>query len=546
MYRYVENSLREKKSVTLIFFYIILISLLVVFGSFMSRGIVENKATLGNRDALQAYYLAEAGIDEVKRGLYDAFLQAHPQPLGLDFTWFDSLPDASKYVLPANAVLNIVPDGTYTVNITNVANPVGERRDVTLVCNAQVNNISKSITVVASYALRPSRVFDYSYFVNNFGWFYGGGITSQGDIRSNGNFSFNGNPKVNGDIYASVNPDLGAAGDITGNSRNDSLDYYRDHADDSARPTNPTTDSLGDYEYPNGYDGESERFPQEEVLTMPYLGDLSYYENLAASENGTIKQGGATIVDNTLEGSVVLIGTEDNPIEIDGPVVVTGDVLIKGVVKGQGTIFSGRNTHVIGNITYKDSPTWPKPDEDPDTTDTENATKDFLGLATKGNIIVGDYTRNDWKTNVAPYLTPPFTQGYETDSTDSSIGYDSDGISGNGYWFDGDYTDYDGGTKADGSARKYYESSYNDSYVHSIAESSNQIRQIDAVVYTNHAFSGKVGAFTINGSIVGRDEAIIYSGSITMNYDLRVKNQGIAFYLPRELDLSHTQYLKSN
>lgn len=547
MYRNVlGNSLKKKKSVTLIFFYIVLTSLLIVFGSFMSRSIVENKATLSNRDALQAYYLAEAGIDQVKRGLYDAFRQAHPQPLGLDFAWFDSLPDASKYVLPTDAVLNIVSGGTYTVNITNVANPVGERRDITLVCNAQVNNISKSVTAVVSYALRPSRVFDYSYFVNNFGWFYGGGITSQGDIRSNGNFSFNGNPKVNGDIYASVNPDLGATGNITGNSRNDSLDYYRNHADDSARPTNPTTDSSGDYEYPNGYDGQSERFPQEEVLTMPYLGDLSYYENLATSENGTIKQGGTTIVDNTLEGNVVLIGTDDNPIEIDGPVVVTGDVLIKGVVKGQGTIFSGRNTHVIGNITYKSPPTWPKPDEDPDTTDTDNATKDFLGLATKGNIIIGDYTRNDWKTNVAPYLTPPFTQGYETDSSDSYIGYDSDGISGNGYWFDGDYTDYDGGTKSDGSVRKYYESSYDDAYIHSIAESSNQIRQVDAVVYTNHAFSGKVGAFTMNGSIVGRDEAIIYSGSITMNYDLRVKNQGIAFYLPRELDLSHTQYLKSN
>ena len=512
----------------------------------MSRSMVEHRAALTNRDALQAYYLAEAGIDQVKRGLYDAFRQVFPQPLGLDFTWFDTLPDSSKYALPTDATLSTVPGGVYTVSITDIENPTAERRDITLVCDAQVNNVSRSITAVVSYSLRPSKVFDYSYFINNFGWFWGGGITSQGDIRSNGNFSFNGNPKVNGDIYASVNPDLGASGDITGNSRNDSLSFYRDHADSTARPTNPTTDDSGYYEYPNGYDGESERYYQEEVLDMPYLGDLSYYESLAASEGGTITQGTTTIVNNTLDGSVVLIGTDDNPIEIDGPVVVTGDVLIKGVVKGQGTIFSGRNTHVIGNITYKNPATWPKPDDDPDATDTANSTKDFLGLATKGNVVVGDYTRNDWQTNVTPYLSPPFTQGYETDSTDSSLGYDSDGISGNGYWFDGDYTAFDGGSKTDGTNRKYYESSYDDSYVQSIAEASNQIRQVDAVIYTNHAFSGKVGAFTVNGSIVGRDEAIIYSGSITMNYDVRVKDQGIAFYLPRELDVSHTQYLKSN
>lgn len=537
------------KGMVLILLYFLIVVLLITFIAFISRSIWENKDVFRSRDTLQAYYLAEAGVDEVKRGLYDTFRQVFPQALLNDFSWFDDLDDgdpSNKYTLPTDAALAMVAGGTYTVTITLVNQPdlTEEDRDITFVCTAVVNNTSKIVTSVVRYSLATSSVFDYSYFVNNLGWFWGGGLTSQGDIRSNGDFSFGGNPTVNGDIYASVNADLGANGDITGNSRNDSIDFYRNNADSAARPTNPTAGSDPDvYAYPNGYDGESDRFPQQEVLNMPYLGDLNDYQNLAVSQNGTISQGGVTLVDNVLNDNVVLIGTVVNPIVINGPVVVSGDVLIKGVVTGQGTIFSGRNTHIIGDITYQNPPDWLKPDTTPDATDTQNATRDFLGLASKGNVIVGDYTRNDWQVNVTTYLQPPFTQAYEVDSTDSDNGYVQYYQGANPY-FNGDYTVDDGGTKLDGSNRKFYESSYDDTYVGSVAEPANQINQIDAVTYTNHAFAGRVGNLTMNGSLIARDEAIIYSGSITMNYDIRVKYKGDDFYLPRELDLPRTQYMK--
>ena len=540
---------RSNKGMILILLYFLIVVLVTAFIAFVSRGIWENKDVFRSKDTLQAYYLAEAGIDEVKRGLYDAFRLVYPQALSNDFTWFDDLDDgdpSGKYDLPSDAVLSTVVNGTYTVTITDVNQPDSseEDRDITLVCVAAVNSISKTVTSVIRYKLATSSVFDYSYFVNNLGWFWGGGITGQGDIRSNGDFSFGGNPTVNGDIYASANPDLGADGDITGNSRNDSIDFYRSNADSTVRPTNPTAGSDPDvYSYPNGYDGASDRFPQQAVLSMPYLGDLSDYQSLAVSQNGTISQGGVTVVDNVLNDNVVLIGTAANPIVISGPVVVTGDVLIKGVITGQGTIFSGRNTHIIGDITYQNPPAWPKADTAPDATDTQNAARDFLGLASKGNVIIGDYTRNDWQVNVASYLQPPFTQAYEVDLTDSANGY-VQYFQGDDPYFNGDYTVNDGGTKLDGSNRRFYESSYNNNYVRSIAEPANQIDQIDAVTYTNHAFAGRVGNFTMNGSLIARDEAIVYNGNITMNYDVRVKYKGDEFYLPRELDLPRTQYVK--
>ncbi|MBU1086214.1 MAG: hypothetical protein KKD05_01705 [Candidatus Omnitrophica bacterium] len=61
---------------------------------------------------------------------------------------------------------------------------------------------------------------------------------------------------------------------------------------------------------------------------MPIVGNLQYYKDVAVTHNGTIKQGGVTLVNNNHAGNIVLIGTDANPIEIIGPAVVSGDVLI--------------------------------------------------------------------------------------------------------------------------------------------------------------------------------------------------------------------------
>ena len=86
------------------------------------------------------------------------------------------------------------------------------------------------------------------------------------------------------------------------------------------------------------------------------------------------------------KGSVILIGTWDAPIEINGPVVFPGDVLIRGYVTGRGTIYSGRNIHIIGDIVYKDPPRWPLASAEPNTKE-----KDMLALVSKGSIVIGNY-----------------------------------------------------------------------------------------------------------------------------------------------------------
>ena len=67
--------------------------------------------------------------------------------------------------------------------------------------------------------------------------------------------------------------------------------------------------------------------------------------------------------------------------------------------------------------------------------------------------------------------------------------------------------------------RRYYESVALDS---EISSRCSTITRIDAVLYNNHGIFGKLGKCSINGSLVCRNEAMIYSGSLKINWDHRL------------------------
>ncbi len=419
--------------------------------------------------------------------------------------------------------------------------------------------VTRVIEETVEYAMARSEVFDYAYFINNFGWFMGGGVTANGDIRANGDLSLDGRSWVNGNAYAAINDALGWTGAITGGSgtseaaRHLSINEYRSADNNSRwRPTSPT--HQGGEAWPMGYDGMFTPHERHEPLSMPFLGDLQFYRNIAEHEGGTITQQGEVLVDAYFngpgpsgltngadKGCLVLDGTE-KPIRIDGPVVVQGDVIIKGRISGQGSIYAGRNIHIVGDITYDDPPSWPKPDTHPEQTAKRNAEKDMLGLAAKGNIVLGNYTTSDWIRDVKRYITPPWVNKYACDPTDASIGYPS--------VFNGDYTANDGGRQVEyrynsrtgkheptlTANRRYYQSSAGDWVIQQNAQRAS-IARIDAVLYNNHATMGKIGACQINGALVCRDEGIIYNRSVYFNWDIRLGSRSrdsvnIFLYLP--------------
>jgi hypothetical protein len=123
------------------------------------------------------------------------------------------------------------------------------------------------------------------------------------------------------------------------------------------------------------------------------------------------------------------------------------------------------------------------------------------------------------------------------DETDVPIGYASYYDGDGNPVFDGDYRALDGGVKdgevaGETESRRYIDSSYSDVLIHSLCD--EQVRQVDAVLFTNHLITGKLGAAEINGCVVSRDEAIIYDGSLFINYDIRTRHGNYAFL---EIDL---------
>ncbi len=461
------------------------------------------------------------------------------------FNWFNTWNSSSlgqTYVYQAPQGLAF-SNTTITITIASVSNSGWLIRDVVLQCratNSAARGLVRGVQETVRYQMGRSPIFNNAYFINNFGWMYGSSITVQGDVRANANVAFQSGPKINGDVYASSNASLSAAGSVTGTWNSDSLSAYRSNgALTNARPANPV--SSGGASWIAGYDGVNTGMQYQAVLPMPYLGDLKDYQAMASNYNGTITQGTNVLVSRVYsgngpdgvagtadQGTLMLSGTPSNPIVVNGPVVVTGDLIIKGTVSGQGMIYAGRNVHIASNLTYKTPPIWPKPDANPSQTMTTTSAADMVGLAAKGSIILGDYTQSAWQNAVTSYIKPTFTQAYTTDPSDATNGY---GNAGNSYTFNGDYSAYDGGSKltpAGGSTpRRYYESSVaSNTFTLFAGTNAPAMSRVDAVLYCNHLITGNVGAITFNGTVISRDEAIIFSGSIKMNWDIRLWGAG--------------------
>ena len=483
---------------------------------------------------------------------------------------------------------------------------------------------SSTIEETVRYAASRSQVFNNAYFVNNYGWFQGSGATANGDVRSNGNMFLDTGCKINGRVFASQNEELDADGDVDGRGKMDNYDTYRSGSYGTSNRARPLLNDYVTHETnPGGYDAPTSRNISDQTLDnrihanldtmveMPYIGDLSsdesdyrlWAEELhAANPNlATIKQGGQTLVSvyydgvgpsgveyqtdaagNRLKdsdgkdlraadyGALVLEGTENDPIVINGPVIIPSDVIIKGYVTGQGSIYSGRNIHIVGDIKYKNPPQW----ANKSTSNTSNSSKDMLGLMAKGNIVLGDYTESGWLTSISKFLSKqPYVQQYACDTSDASIGYPetfggsyataeyvsnadfnkcknaglaafvpggynaSTGMFGKMKTVTDrvkktrEYTDWRGRKQTEtyyenvqryvaDYNRKYYESVCLDTEISSRYKSA--ITRIDAILYNNHGLFGHLGKWSINGSLVCRNEGIQYSEALYLNWDIRL------------------------
>ncbi len=568
-----------------------LMSLLSVAGmTYMSSASSVMKTAKRKALDIQMTQLCDAGVQTILRNYWRSFKQTQS---------FDDLTtdcNAASPESPAAAMTGTLPGvGMYSAAITSFAQPVGDDFSRTVTVRAvgfidrnansslDSNEPAKVVDVKVTFQLKRSQVFDYVYFVNNYGWMDGFGkndLYMNGDLRANGDFTLsNGTPTINGTVIATPNDKLnsGTAGNISGtpvkwtdatyksyqngNSNfvsrmrqaydstkhgvrgSNTYEEWRDVLFDTTgsvlnnKLTGATlSDSSGSKGWVRTDDNNNPTFnmidpaPTQEVV-MPDLGDISEYQTLSTTyvdskalfADGTANPGynlGSSIevwnsstnayvrldTNGYINGSAVLVGTSDRPIKIHGPITVAQDAVIKGFVTGQGTIYTGRNVHIVGSIRYKNPPDFRG--NNPTTIDQQNEKADLLGLAARASVMMGN--PNGFTNTTLQYMSPPFTKERRDENGNVIPAFNAN--------------------ETDSSGRKRYQSVISDTTMNSIAEGVNQL---DAVMYTNFVGGGNLGTsgggVAVNGTIISRDEAmVIYSLPMSMNYDSRIKERSLS------------------
>ncbi len=566
------------------------ISGLLIASTTMSS--VEVKQARRSLDELQASAVTEAGVEMSKLRFQRAADQsASLDPLAGIAAMFDADGRcelfAGEPLLDNGISVGSFSSTAYLLDRTN--RQIDVRIDTTGYLPDTPDNLApgerveawEAHSVTMRFSLDGSDVFDYAYFINNWGWLYGNSIYCNGNARSNGQFDAGGyKPTITGQtIYDGLEWN-GAKANLIG---------YQDDNGDGLMDGNDGGIFSGwdivrsDRVRGNGGNEENQH-DFEASVPMPNLSNLTMYEDMAAAQNSSISIGGTTIVQGVLgddpgeKQHLYLVGTNSNPIVIDGPVVVRGDVVISGVVEGQGVIYSGGNTYVPDSITYKRAPNHERPinnhQANVEAWITSNQNRDFLGLFSAENVVVGDFTDPTWRSYVSSWMSSSMNQSAEDAGEDGIpntragrdgiLGTaDDDVLEGDGVFSVEYYTAADAaagtippgfsigdvipgsGEDIDGDGRYDSTTTLADLDFQSPLNTANfagnmpsggisnyssvssmYANNLDATFYTNHSFCYMVlGAqpAKINGAMIARNENIIYgTPSIEINYDCRL------------------------
>jgi hypothetical protein len=568
---------------------------------------VEIKDSRRTLDDLKAAQLADAGIERGMLLLQQTAAAAGTQnPLGTLTNLFaggntihpvlaETVQDGASTVGTYSVTMTALDQSATSITIAIQATGYLPDAPQNLGPNERVQSW-RSVQTNVRYSLAPSKVFDYGYFINNWGWFYGDTIYCKGNVRSNGQFDAAGYaPTATGQpLYDSVAYSGGTA----------TLSGYQDDNGDGLQDGNDggiwaSWDIVGAQNLKGNGSKAANQHEYQDQVPMPNLTDLTPYETAAKGLNSTIKIG-ATTYSNAVYGdqagekqNLYLVGTSANPIQLNGPIVVRGDVVISGYVTGQGAIYAGGNVYVPNSLIYKNPPTTPRPANNTQAATeawlTANGGKDFLGLFARENIVVGDHTNSTWKSYVSSWMGSSLNQSKEDAGEDgipsTKAGLDGilgtadddvlegdgvftiqhytdedlaaglipagknvgDPIPGTGEDIDGDGVFDDTITLANVTLNKPLNSTNFGGNAPAVAVTYSSIasvyaNRLDAVFYTNHSFCWLVVGSSdalINGALVSRNEDIIYgTPGMYTNYDCRLlggTTGKCAPFLPRTL-----------
>jgi hypothetical protein len=480
-----------------------------------------------------------------------AFFNAENAAVWAAQTAFDTslAPGSSNYYSTAQGTLPvgeiIAPvngDVTFNGAWVQLVQPTNLPPNVFVItASASVNN--KVRTIQSQVTVRPvSQVFDYEYFLNNWGWWWGSSITGNGAQRANWDFDFRDGPTVNGYIYAA-------------NLVEENEVPYQTYA------TPPFGGTAGADETNLVHQGAPR-------VVMPNLLNFSNYIATAMTNtslnglwigtnqlvagvltNASTPSPGGNDGNLSPQTGLYVVGTSNAPITIKGTVVIQGDLVIQGVVTGQGCLYVGGNLYIASNITYANGPDFSTPPETqvPTVRDawvSDNLTNDLIAYAVRGSILAGDVTSSNWIDHC--YNSPGSGLAHVGD--ESHLGQDgiantpdddipflhADGTWSTWYDADGDglvESNYNYATDINmtGSRASYilgYPTASGVPVPYSQV-ATDDMGTLQGIFYTDHAAAMRLGqsGSVFDGVIVSRNEQIIYSRSLNMVYDSRVNSR---------------------
>ncbi|MBI5385755.1 MAG: hypothetical protein HZA90_13835 [Verrucomicrobia bacterium] len=519
----VPQLLRRRREGSVLFNALIFVGILgIAIVGLMQVSSIRVRAAHGRWDWNEAYFHAENALNWGIQRIAD-----QGSPIGNYATSDGTL------TVPYMSSLIGTPDSSFSAAwLTIVADPGGAAGMFMVTASAKVGK--KVRTLQANIKKNPpSQVFDYEYFLNNWGWWWGSSITGHGDNRANWDFDFRDGPTVNGGVVAS--------GQIESN----------------LTPIDPLSGSVPLHGLAAA-DPVSYLHDGSERLAMPNLKNFTNYSALAAAKGSKLYVGTTLLVNgthtNATKPGLYLVGTATSPIKINGPVVIPGDVVIKGVITGTGTLYVGGNLYVAGDLTYKNSPSFSTPPETMTPASRDNWVqssmtdgKDLVCFAVRESVFAGKVNSSEWKSA----CFDPSSYGLKNVGAEANLGQDGiadtpdDGkkfldTNGDGTpdsaWYDADgdgvvdvkynyATDITMTATRAGKINRYPTQSGTPENFDNL--SSNDFNRLDGVFYTNHAVAMRStrSGMRINGSIISRDEAIIFSGSATFCYDSRVHSR---------------------
>ena len=412
---------------------------------------------------------------------------------------------------------------------------------VVITASARVNAAIR--TIQAQITLRPaSQVFDYEYFLNNWGWWWGSTITGNGGQRANWDFDFRDGPTVNGCIYAADQVDENevpiqnyATAPFSGQAGSDVTDLVHQGA---PRVAMPNLLNFSNY--------------IAVAMTNTSSNGLWMGTNqlvAGALTNQYTPNPGGNAGNLTPQTGLFVAGTPANPVTVKGTVVIPGDLVIQGTVTGQGTVYVGGNLYIASNITYANGPDFTKlPETQASSTRdgwvAQSMTNDLVAYAVRGSILAGDVTNPDWINYCYNYPG----SGLANVGDESHLGVDgiastpddnipflhADGSMSTWYDADGDgimESNYNYATDINmTSARASYIVGYPSVGTNPVPYSqvaTDNMGTLQGIFYTDHAAAMRLAQSTavFNGVIISRNEQIVFQNYLNLIYDSRVHSR---------------------